>query len=348
MIIQANPKTIVLARESRGFTQKELAGELKIDQGHLSKVENSLVGVSDELMEKLSNVLKYPNSFFCEIFRVYAPGLPFYRKHKTLSHRDLSIITATSNIRRNHVEKLLRSVETINTLIPDLYLSDMESPEDIARAVRQYWRLPPGPVPDMTKAMEDAGVIVFDCQFNTRFFSGMSLPTEEVNYIVFVNGGMPGDRMRYTLAHELGHILMHQIPTSNMEEEADRFASELLMPSFEIRSQLYKVTLDRLATLKRYWKVSMSSILRQARRLNRITEHKYRSLWMEMGKAGYRLHEPDELDIPREKPSLISEFIDVHLTKLGYSREELSKFLGLCIDEFSTLYIKHRNYLKIV
>jgi IrrE N-terminal-like domain len=164
-------------------------------------------------------VLKYPNSFFCEIFRVYAPGLPFYRNHKTLSHRNLSVIISTSNIRTNHVEKLLRSVETVNTLIPDLYSSDMESPEDIARAVRQYWRLPPGPVPDMTKAMEDAGVIVFDCQFDTRFFSGMSLPTEEVNYIVFVNGSMPGDRMRYTLAHELGHILMHQIPIPNMEEE---------------------------------------------------------------------------------------------------------------------------------
>jgi Zn-dependent peptidase ImmA (M78 family)/transcriptional regulator with XRE-family HTH domain len=339
---------IVLARESRGMTQKELAAELKIDQGHLSKVENGLVGVSDELIEKLSKVLRYPNNFFCEIFRIYAPGLPFYRKHKTLSHRDLSVIIATSNIRRNHVEKLLRSVETVNTLIPDLYADDMGSPEDIARAVRQYWRLPPGPVPDMTKAMEDAGVIVFDCQFDTRFFSGMSLPTQEVNYIVFINGTMPGDRMRFTLAHELGHILMHQIPTSNMEEEADRFASELLMPSFDIRSQLYKITLDRLATLKRYWKVSMAAILQQARRLNRITEHKYRSLWTEMGKAGYRLREPDELDIPQEKPSLISEVIDLHFTKLGYSREELSTFLGLIIDEFSALYTKPRNHLKVV
>jgi transcriptional regulator with XRE-family HTH domain len=51
MIAQVSPKMIGLAREPRGFTQKELAGELKTDQGHLSKVENSLVGVSHELIE---------------------------------------------------------------------------------------------------------------------------------------------------------------------------------------------------------------------------------------------------------------------------------------------------------
>jgi len=229
-----------------------------------------------------------------------------------------------------------------------LYMNELGSPEDAARAVRQHWHFPPGPVPDITKAIEDAGVVVFDCHFDTRFFSGMSLPTQEINYVIFVNGNMPGDRMRFTLAHELAHIIMHQIPTPSMEEEADRFAAELLMPSHEVRSQFYKVSLERLAVLKRYWKVSMAALLQHARRLNRITEHKYRSLWTEMGKVGYRLQEPEELEIPPDKPSLISELIELHHTKLGYTREDLSRLLGLFVEEYLTLYEPPHRYLRVV
>src|SRR5215813_8849670 len=130
---QVNPNMIQLAHESRGLTQNEISTKMKIDQGHYSKVENGLVNVSHDLLEKLTITLKYPEHFFCEAFRIYAPGIPFYRKHKSLSHRDLCLIIATSNIRRNHVEKLLKSAETINSLIPDLYMNELGSPEDAAR-----------------------------------------------------------------------------------------------------------------------------------------------------------------------------------------------------------------------
>ena len=165
---------------------------------------------------------------------------------------------------------------------------------------------------------------------------------------------MPGDRMRFTLAHELAHIVMHKLLTENMENEADRFASEFLMPSEDIRHQLNYLTLDKLAQLKLYWKVSMAALLMKAKTLKTISERQYSYLWMLMGKNGYRLNEPVQFSIPQEKPSLLSEMITTHLQELEFSERELAKILMLHESEFRTIYglinteeIKPPSELKI-
>ena len=63
---QLNPKMIVLARESRGITQTELADRLQISQGKFSKIENGLAPVSLHMMERLIHFLKYTKEFFYE------------------------------------------------------------------------------------------------------------------------------------------------------------------------------------------------------------------------------------------------------------------------------------------
>ena len=79
-----------------------------------------------------------------------------------------------------------------------------------------------------------------------------------------LNRNHPADRMRFTLAHELGHIVMHRFPTINMEREADEFAACLLVPTNDIKTYFFaarKVDLRLLAALKPEWRVSMASLL---------------------------------------------------------------------------------------
>jgi len=133
-------------------------------------------------------------------------------------------------------------------------------------------------------------------------------------------------------------MVMHALPTPAMEEEADRFASEFLMPSDEINPYLVNVTLDKLASLKKHWKVAMSTILIKTRDLEKITDRQYRTLWEKIGKAGYRLQEPKELEIPLEKPSLLQEILTAHFGDLQYSPEQLSEKLMLDPMEFYSLY----------
>ncbi|MFX5225882.1 ImmA/IrrE family metallo-endopeptidase, partial [Acinetobacter baumannii] len=97
--------------------------------------------------------------------------------------------------------------------------------------------------------------------------SGVTIKVPGLNPCIFIDKNMPSDRQRFTLAHELGHAIMHKLPSENMEDEANRFASALLMPSKDIRPYLTgKITLEKLATLKLVWKVSMNALLKTAER----------------------------------------------------------------------------------
>jgi Zn-dependent peptidase ImmA (M78 family)/DNA-binding XRE family transcriptional regulator len=343
-----NPKMIVLARQSRGITQQELTEHLRIGQGTLSKLESGLARISLDVLEKLVIYLKYPREFFYEPLEIYPPGLHFYRKHKTLPQKEQAKLIAAINIQRMHIQKFLMSADIDTVDIPEFDAEEYETPEEIARAIRQFLRLPSGPVENMTNLLENIGIIVIHRRVGTRLFSGVSLTTEDAHQIIFINRDMPGDRMRHTLAHELAHVVMHRIPTPTMEEEADRFAAEFLMPAREIRSHLRDLTLEKLASLKPYWKVAMSALLQQAQRLGEITERRYRTLWTEMGSRGYRLREPMELDITREQPLLLAELIDLHTKRLKYSLKDLSHLVRLCMDEFIELYIPPKTHLRLV
>jgi Zn-dependent peptidase ImmA (M78 family)/DNA-binding XRE family transcriptional regulator len=343
-----NPEMIILARESRGMTQNDLAKSLETTQGTVSKVEHGILPVSDEMLSQIVQILTYPSEFFFESYRSHPLGMGFYRKHKTLPSRLKAEVDAQANLHRMRIQKMLRSVDLVESKVIEQSLDEYSSPEEIARAVREYWQIPRGPIQNLTETLENAGIITIKSPLDTRHFSGVHVPTEQLIYIVLTNSTMPSDRDRYTLAHELGHIIMHRLPTENMEEEANRFAGEFLMPKQDLSSQLYKLSLERLATLKRYWKVSMAAILQQARKLGTVSERKYHSLRVELSQAGYLLQEPPELEPPKENPLLLYELINLYLHQLCYSLDELSHFLRLFKHEFLSLYMPSHQHLRIM
>jgi Zn-dependent peptidase ImmA (M78 family)/transcriptional regulator with XRE-family HTH domain len=321
---------ITVARESRGFSQSELARRLSIAQGALSKIEGGIRSPSPELITKLSIELDYPVEFFYSPEPVFGLGVGtlYHRKRQALSSSVLAIIHAQVNIRRIHISRLLKSVEFPEGKIRHLDLDDYGgSPVKIAQAVRAHWQLPNGPVRNITEALEDSGGIVIRFDFGTRLIDAVSQWPPDMPPLFFVNDTIPCDRLRYSLAHELGHLVMHEIQTEHMEDEANRFAAELLMPTNDILRSLEPVTLPRLAALKSYWKVSMAALLKRATDLEAISERQGRSLWMRMGQAGYRRREPPELDLPIEEPTLFTELMDTHKEDLGYSLSDLSALL---------------------
>ncbi len=338
---RVNPNMVILARESRSMTQGQLAVSLGITQGKLSKIEHGLLSVSQEEVKSLSEALGYPESFFFETGEKYTFGLNYYRKHKGLSKNLLMQIKATINIIRIHVlNKLLTSYELSENKVIycDLDEDNYETPEDVASAIRQYWNMPAGKVDNVIQVLENAGIIVVPYDFPTRQFSGVSILTEQDVWSIIINKNMPADRFRFTLMHELGHIIMHRIPTENMESEADRFAAEILMPTEDIAYQLQDLTFEKLGYLKLHWKVSMSSILRKAYTLKKISYNQYRYLNILMAKAGYRLSEPSEYNVPYETPTLLQGMIKAYLQDYEYSLSDLTKIVNLDEDEFRLIH----------
>ena len=93
--------------------------------------------------------------------------------------------------------------------------------------------------------------------------------------------------MRATLAHELGHVVMHRIPRAEMDQEAFDFASEFMMPELEIRPELFPVNMDKLIRLKMKWRVAIQWILKWANRMGVLKDSYYRVLMMKISEMGW-------------------------------------------------------------
>lgn len=334
---------VILARESRGITQQELADKLSASQGWLSRVEGGLRGIQEEDLKKLSMVLGYPPDFFFQDEKIYGPSISemFNRKRQNVSNKILNTIYAQINIRSMNMKRLLRGVNMGTVGIKQIDLGDFDhSPKEVARVVRAAWRLPRGPVQNLVDAIENQRGLIIPFDFKTNGIDAISHWQPDIPPLFFVNKYSPTDRLRFTLCHEMGHIVMHQGSVDfNMESQADEFASEFLMPESDIRPYLSDLSLEKLATLKQYWKVSMAALLKRASDLNEITSRQARTLWAQMSKSGYRLREPSELDLPKESPNLLSEILMTYIVDMKYTARELSKLLCLSEKEIHDVYL---------
>jgi Zn-dependent peptidase ImmA (M78 family)/transcriptional regulator with XRE-family HTH domain len=328
-----NPEMLILARESWGKNQTELASEVEVQQGTISKIESGILNPSPELVSMLADRLEYPEQFFFESDRVYGfnSTVFFHRKRQSLADRVLRRLHAQMNLSRMRIRKLTLSLD----FKPQFRFQSMEPVEydggvtAIARLVRQMWLLPPGPVKNLVATIEDAGGVVFDYDFGTKQADAISewVPGYPPIFLMNSNSDIPWDRRRLTLAHELGHVIMHKLPTPNMEEEANEFAAEFLMPRREIKPSLYGLTMAKLTELKRYWRVSMQALIERAYQLKTITLYQRKLFYMNLNKRGSRLHEPLEREYAPERPELFRRMIDAHLKELGYSLKEIATIL---------------------
>ena len=121
-----------------------------------------------------------------------------------------------------------------------------------------------------------------------------------------------GDRLRYSVAHELGHLVLHRNVaehTRATEREADRFAAEFLLPEHRMRQILPEVMNLAIATeVKREWRVSIQMVVRRAHDLGIITDNRYRTLFMQISGNGWRTNEP--VQVPVERPRLLRQMAE--------------------------------------
>lgn len=338
---------LILARDSRGVTQAQLAGLLSMGQGTLSKYETGVLVAPDEFADEAGRALNYPASFFFQAGQPY--GFPpfHYRRRKKLSAKALGKIVAEMNIRRMHVRKFMTSFQVqSNRFIPEIDVDEFQGRtkapvtiDDLARSLRESWMLPNGPIESVVEIIEENGGIVVPCDFGTDLLDAMSQRVDGLPVLFFINTNAPSDRIRHTLCHELAHMVLHTTAfkgDEEMEREADEFAGAFLLPSDEVRKQLRRFDLPHLANMKAYWKVSMASIAVRAHRLKLISDYQNKMFWIEMGKLGYRKREPNEP--PRETPQMLKRMVEFHRKSLGYSDGDLANLLCMTVPEFQRMY----------
>jgi Zn-dependent peptidase ImmA (M78 family)/transcriptional regulator with XRE-family HTH domain len=331
--MSTNGSMLRLARQRKQLSQIDAAKKLEIEQSLLSRIENGLVEARDEILTRASCLYEVPVTFFSLTDAVYGAPVsvhPMWRRKADVSVREMDAVVAELNIRSMHLRRLLEAAEFVHaTDIPRLDIEDYKNAEAVASVLRAHWKLPAGPIRDLTVLIERAGVVVAHSQLNGASISGVTFAPPGLPPLIVLNGDQSADRLRFTLAHELGHMVMHRFPTPGMEEEANEFASALLMPAKDISPYFIgrRVDLGLLASLKREWKTSMQALLFRATRLGFVSQNQSAYLWKQISARGFRMREPPELDFAPEKPTVVDSLFQVHRETLGYTESDLSKFL---------------------
>jgi Zn-dependent peptidase ImmA (M78 family) len=342
--MEANSGMLRLARQLNGFQQTEAAKRLGVDQPLLSRIEHGLSVASEDFLVRAAQVYEVPGSFFFLTDPVYGAPVsihPMWRRKAEVTARELDKAVAELNVRVMHLRRLFEGADIAHSSnIPRMDIDEYSDPARIAGLVRAHWKVPRGPLPDLTRLVERAGAIVVHSLLGGASISGVTFSTPGMPPLIVLNAEQPADRMRFTLAHELGHLVMHKFPTPLMEDEANIFASALLLPADDILPALKgrRVDLHFLAALKPEWRVSMQALLMRASELLPLDIHRKQYLWKQMSAKGYRLREPPEFDFEREKPTVVSSLLDVHFNALGYSQEDLSKLFHMHLSSFADYY----------
>lgn len=335
-----NSQALIIARESRGKTQKEVADAIGVTVGLINKAENDAASLSDDKVERIAVFLNYPPTLFHEpgMLRHGASLCLYHSKRKTLPAKVLKKVNATMFIRNVNLRHLLNGLEmegarTFHTMDPDEY----GSPSVVAQALRAAWRVSEGPIKNLTALVESACGVVLHGSFGHRKLFGMSCWVTTDYPLFYLNADIPPAELRFTLAHEIGHLTMHTVPSSgDVEAQAQEFAAEFLMPAASIRPSLRNLRFDQLGTLKMHWRVPMKAIIYRAEQINAIDRAHAQRLYKRYSAHGLNAGEP--FDIPAEDSTLPAEAYRVHRQVHGYSDDQLRDAVRLADDaDFSEL-----------
>jgi Zn-dependent peptidase ImmA (M78 family)/transcriptional regulator with XRE-family HTH domain len=352
-----HPSMIEFARDARGTTQKDLAEAIGLTQGALSKIENGQIVASADVLARIAAHLSFPPSFFEQAVMVNDLPPSFFRRRLTgISQKTIKTARAWWSLLLRGLSKLWSAVELPEYRVPSIDLATLGiDAADAAQQTRIQWRLPRSPIANVTALVEQQGVMVVPFDFGTNRIDGMSFYDRSFDLppIVLVNKSIPGDRQRFTILHELGHLVMHShlpsgIDDRDIEHEADLFASEMLLPSSAVKGHLVSLNLATLLGLKLHWKASMAALIMKADSMNMLSESHKRRLFTQLSIRGWKTVEPNPL--PCEEPTLLRQLLALHQEQLGYSEAELRTIVGhLGERDFPALYaIEKPTGLRLV
>lgn len=320
---------LTTARRARGKTQGELADAVGITQAALSRYENGLREPDDATLEKLAHALGVTTRFIEHSGRVRGAMAvdAHMRRRGTAQATVWKRLEAKLNMYRMHTSLLAEDVRLRAEQHLPTYDPIDTRPEDAARLTRMQWGMPVGPVRNLVGWIEAAGCLIIEEDFGTTRVDGMSQWINDIP-LIYINAAAPTDRKRLTLAHELGHLVLHATEvTEDIEDQANAFAAEILMPIEVIRPQLRGLRVGSLMDLKREWGVSMGALVERSYRAGLMTPTQRTSMWKMLSARGWRTSEPLSDELPPEHPRLARQ-ISTALSERGLTPGEIASIAG--------------------
>ena len=332
-----------LARTAAGFSLRGLAAEIghqvtaqaigKYERNETKPGSNVLIALADALHTTVDYLLGDPALVFDELE---------FRKNAITSKRAEATVLA-------HLERYL-AIEDILRLPSTEWDAPRDSPYPVwhdaieadraADALRRHWGLGHEPVSNLVELLEERGIKIFALPLKT--VGGLAAQARRPGVVpipcVVVNSGDWGERQRFTIAHELGHIVLDVSNSLNAEQVAHRFAGAFLMPAealwLEVGKRRSALAIGELLALKRVFGVSIQALTHRCRDLDIISQATYRGLFNEFDRLGWRSDPYEEFGaMACEFPSRFSRLCLRALSEGAISESKAAELLDIRIVE---------------
>ena len=332
-------------RIALGLSLEDLAARTGnyISKQAIHKYEQGTSTPGSDVLIKLAETLGVKIEFF---FRPQEQEVelsnPAYRKRVSASAKDLKALRAKTREtleRYLFVESLFPSERFQRFVAPNeetCKIRKIEDAEKLSLALRVRWKLGIDPIENVLEIFEDRGVKVMLVD-GEEDFDGLSCWANEKIPVVVVKNGLSGDRERFNLAHELGHLLMKVSKNVDEEKAAHRFAASFLVPEEAARRELgehrSRIDLLELAMLKEKYGMSMQAWIYRAQDLGIITGSCATILFKTFRSRGWSLQEPKDV-VPREEPKQFHRLILQAVSEELLSPARAAELLGRPLNEF--------------
>ncbi len=347
-----NGTMLAEARMARGLTQSQLAEISGVTKQSISNYENGKQSPRLASIERLASSLNVPSTSFYAKHNSKENAPIYFRSLTKLTkkEREKAQIKLTWLARLlEYYEKFLE-IPAVNIPkeldISHLYksISDGEI-EEIASKCRKSFGIGDGPISNVTMLMENNGIIIVEMPLDIKEEDAFSRWMLEASrpVAVLVSSKPSACRARFSLAHELGHLVMHrQIhPTKEnlkeIERQANIFASAFLLPAHSYVRDFSYPSLDVLRLLKEKWKVSIQAQVIRCFQLGLISEISKRNFFINISKRKWRSKEPLDDTIPFEQPKILKESTRLLCTEGGVTFNDISHETLLSLGDIAQL-----------
>lgn len=328
------------ARISRGYNMTQLADFIGVSRQAISQYELGINEPSPEKLRIIANFLNYPLDFFTDPIKEKKENksVVFYRTKKTTRKKDKEESQEKLSLYKRINDFLSKYVDFPEVNIPnynyeginDFYI-DYEFVEDTANNIREFWKLGNGPIPNLTQILQRNGILITQSSKNgsKRKLDGFSCWIDNRPYIFLGTDEKTGVRVRFSLAHELGHLIMHSPSISEdyieelgsqqkkfcdkLEGEANLFAGAFLLPKDTFSRDVFSTSLDHFINLKKKWKVSIQAMIYRCEALGLLNENQINYLKRQLSRYNYWKKEPYDSEILIEKPFVDKQAIELLL-----------------------------------
>ena len=336
-------KNLKRIRLLKNLSLKDAGNLLNMTATAISKYEKG------EILPDSKKLIDFANAYnvkSIELLKVYnVPKMKFtsFRKKKRLTGQNLELL---EELIQDEVAKYLEIIEmnnidTDNIKLKNYSCNNLEDAEKAANDFRNYIKISnKQPISDLINILENLGIIIIQIKNpDNRFddFDGLSEIVNSIPVIVLLDGIKDGARQRFTIAHELGHLVLN-INNDELDEEklCNRFASALLMPKEAIINEFGysrgNINFFELTAFKNEFKVSYTAIVYRLKDLNIISEYLYKKLSIFLSqKIGKNDSKPIQPEISYQFKKIVYKLEADEIISLNKACE----LLGVTVDEYN-------------